>query len=96
MLRGPDPWLEVWPNVVAPDETQPDPKKWQVKAPAAGSTEQLVVTFPKPLDHGMLERVLWVTDDAGRKGSPSSQRDSPPGPSSRFHTGRASFKRSIR
>jgi hypothetical protein len=54
-------------SVVAPDETQPDPKTWKVQAPAAGKAEPLVVTFPKPLDHGMLQRVLWVTDDAGKE-----------------------------
>jgi hypothetical protein len=54
-------------RVVAPDETQPDPKKWQVQAPAAGTTAPLAVTFAKPLDRAMLERVLWVTDDRGQK-----------------------------
>jgi hypothetical protein len=54
-------------SVVAPDETQPDPKTWKVQAPAAGKAEPLVVTFPKPLDHGMLQRVLWVKDEAGKE-----------------------------
>ena len=54
-------------TVVAPDETQPDPKTWKVQAPAAGKAEPLVVTFPKPLDHGMLQRVLWVKDEAGKE-----------------------------
>jgi hypothetical protein len=54
-------------RVAAPDETQPDPKTWKLQAPAAAKGEALVVTFPKPLDHAMLERVLWVTDDRGRK-----------------------------
>jgi hypothetical protein len=54
-------------RVGAPDETQPDPKTWKLQAPAAGKTEALVVTFPKALDHGMLERVLWVADARGRK-----------------------------
>jgi hypothetical protein len=54
-------------RVVAPDETQPDPKTWKLQAPAAGKAEALAVTFPKPLDHAMLERVLWVTDDRGQR-----------------------------
>jgi hypothetical protein len=54
-------------RVTAPDETQPDPKTWKVQAPDAGKTEALVVTFPKPLDHAMLGRVLSVTDDRGRE-----------------------------
>jgi hypothetical protein len=54
-------------SVLAPDETQPDPKKWKVQPPAAGRAEALVVTFSKPLDHGMLQRVLWVEDAAGQE-----------------------------
>jgi hypothetical protein len=52
-------------RVADPDETQPDPKTWKVQAPAAGKAEPLAVTFPKPLDHAMLERVLRVTDERG-------------------------------
>jgi hypothetical protein len=54
-------------RVTAPDEQQPDPKAWRIAAPAADTKEMLVVTFPKPLDHAMLERVLWVTDDRGQE-----------------------------
>jgi hypothetical protein len=54
-------------RVAAADESQPDPKTWKVQAPAAGKAEALVVAFPKPLDRGMLERVVWVTDDAGQR-----------------------------
>ncbi len=52
-------------TVTAPDETQPDPKTWRVQTPPAGKAEPLVVMFPKPLDHGMLERVLAVKNEAG-------------------------------
>jgi hypothetical protein len=54
-------------RVGPPDEMQPDPKKWKVEAPAAGKADPLTVTFPKPLDHAMLGRVLWVTDDKGER-----------------------------
>ncbi|HKI33215.1 MAG TPA: hypothetical protein VKA46_15290 [Gemmataceae bacterium] len=54
-------------RVAAPDETQPDPKTWKLQAPPAGKAEALVVTFPKPLDHAMLGRVLSVTDDRGQE-----------------------------
>jgi hypothetical protein len=50
-------------RVGPPDATQPDPKTWKLQAPASGSTDPLSVTFPKSLDHAMLERVVWVTDD---------------------------------
>jgi hypothetical protein len=54
-------------SVSAPDETQPDPKTWKLQTPAAGKGEPLVVAFPKPLDHGMLERVLVVKNEAGNE-----------------------------
>jgi hypothetical protein len=33
---------------------------WRLNAPAAGTHDPLVVTFPKPLDHGLLQRALAV------------------------------------
>jgi hypothetical protein len=33
---------------------------WKVAAPAAGTREPIVVTFPDPLDHGLLRRALGV------------------------------------
>jgi hypothetical protein len=47
-------------HVVAADRTQPDPHRWEIRAPFAGSRDPVVVTFPKPLDYGMLHRVLGV------------------------------------
>lgn len=47
------------------DRTSPDPSAWRVEAPAAGTREPLVVGFPEPLDHGLLQRVLRVRDAAG-------------------------------
>jgi hypothetical protein len=35
-------------------------KEWKVEAPAAGTREPLLVTFPEPLDHGLLRRALGV------------------------------------
>jgi hypothetical protein len=37
-----------------------DPVSWRIKEPAAGSRDPLVVTFPEPLDHGLLLRALGV------------------------------------
>jgi hypothetical protein len=53
--------------VLPPDDTQPDPKAWKVQAPAAGTRDALTVTFPKPLDHALLERLVWAADGRGRK-----------------------------
>jgi hypothetical protein len=33
---------------------------WRIAAPVAGTRDPLVVTFPKPLDHGLLARALSV------------------------------------
>ena len=46
---------------VAPPAKAPlDPRAWRIERPAAGSRGALVVTFPKPLDHGLLTRALGV------------------------------------
>ena len=46
---------------VGPADTQPlDPANWRIEAPKAGGRAPLVVTFPEPLDHGLLFRALAV------------------------------------
>jgi len=46
---------------VGPADTQPlDPGHWRIDAPKAGARAPLVVTFPEPLDHGLLLRALGV------------------------------------
>ena len=46
---------------VGPADTQPlDTARWRVDAPHAGGRAPLVVTFPEPLDHGLLFRALGV------------------------------------
>jgi hypothetical protein len=52
-------------RVDAPDEQPVDVALWKVTPPRAGSRDPLVVTFPEPLDHAMLERVLVVVDGTG-------------------------------
>jgi hypothetical protein len=54
-------------SVGPPDEDPPDPKKWKVTAPLAGKREPLVVRLPKPMDHALLNRLLWVIDHDGKK-----------------------------
>jgi hypothetical protein len=48
-----------------PDDVPPDPKMWKIVAPKAMTQDPLIVRFPKPLDHAMLERVLQVRRDSG-------------------------------
>jgi hypothetical protein len=54
-------------QAVAAEEKPIDEKTWKVHTPPPGATEPLIVTFPRPLDHAMLHRVLWVTDAKGEK-----------------------------
>jgi hypothetical protein len=42
------------------DRTTPDPKLWRITAPTAGSSEPLIVEFPKPMDYALLQRLLEV------------------------------------
>lgn len=54
-------------RVVPSDHTQPDPARWQINSPAAGSKEPLSISFDEPLDHAMLNRVLSVRDATSRE-----------------------------
>lgn len=53
-------------RVAAPDDQCPDPKNWKIQPPAAGAKEPLLVTLPEPLDHALLERMIWVTNEKGQ------------------------------
>jgi hypothetical protein len=53
-------------KVGPPDEIQPDPKRWKLAAPRAATKQPLVASFPEPLDHAMLHRVLRVVDSQGK------------------------------
>jgi hypothetical protein len=48
------------------DERPIDVKSWRVSSPRADTRDALVVTFPEPLDHGLLVRALGVTAADGR------------------------------
>jgi hypothetical protein len=50
-------------RVRAADERPLNEETWNVQAPAGGSRAPLVVTFPEPLDRGLLMRALSVTRD---------------------------------
>jgi hypothetical protein len=46
---------------VGPPDTRPlDTAQWQIEPPRAGGQTPLVVTFPEPVDHGLLFRALGV------------------------------------
>ena len=46
---------------VGPPDTRPlDTAQWRIEPPRAGAQTPLVVTFPEPVDHGLLFRALGV------------------------------------
>ena len=47
-------------TVSPPIEAPLDPSTWGIQPPPAGSTDPLIVTFPWPLDVGLLQRALGV------------------------------------
>lgn len=55
-------------TVGPPDETQPDTKTWTWALPKAGTRDPLTLTFPEPLDAGLLARVLDVEGVPGEIG----------------------------
>jgi hypothetical protein len=48
-----------------PDDQPVDPAVWALVAPRVGSDSPLIIRLPKPLDHAMLNRVVWVADANG-------------------------------
>lgn len=54
-------------SVGPPTESALDAGAWKIAPPAAGSKDPLVVRFPAPLDHALLERTFAVTDADGNE-----------------------------
>ena len=52
-------------DVSRADRESPDPARWTVAAPAAGSREPLRLSFGEPLDHALVARMLSVESDSG-------------------------------
>jgi hypothetical protein len=48
-----------------PDRVPPDPKRWRITAPKAGTTEPLVIGFAKPMDYVLLQRMVGVFNAHG-------------------------------
>jgi hypothetical protein len=47
-------------KVEPPDREPPDPARWKIEAPQAGSRDPLVVAFPEPMDHALAQRLIRV------------------------------------
>lgn len=52
-------------RVGAGDRTAPEPMRWKVRAPAAGTREPLVVDFDEPMDWALALRMLAVVEKPG-------------------------------
>ena len=53
-------------RVGPPRERALDPADWLLEIPVQGTREPLAVTFPAPLDYGLLQRALRVATESGQ------------------------------
>lgn len=54
-------------KVAAPESKPIEIADWKLTPPRAGVTTTLDVRFPRPLDHALLQRLLWITDARGKR-----------------------------
>jgi hypothetical protein len=47
------------------ERVPPDPKQWRLTAPKAGTSGELTVEFPKPMNYALLGKMLQVAGGAG-------------------------------
>jgi hypothetical protein len=47
-------------RVTADDRTPPNPATWRVTAPRAGTSQPLIIRFPKPLDYALLQHEIEI------------------------------------
>jgi hypothetical protein len=52
-------------RVGPPEERAIDPAQWRLDVPSGGTRNPLIVSFPKPLDYGLLQRTLSVSHGHG-------------------------------
>jgi len=52
-------------QVRPPDREPLDHTRWQIQPPKAGARDALAVTFTKPMDHALAQRVISVTTESG-------------------------------
>jgi len=50
-----------------PAQSQPDPASWKIVPPRPRTLEPLTITFPEPLDHALLGRVIAVLGPPGQR-----------------------------
>jgi len=54
-------------RVGPPQERAIDPDDWRLALPGAGTQDPLTVSFPIPLDYGLLQRALGVVTETGQR-----------------------------
>lgn len=54
-------------RIVPPVGDAIEPADWKITAPKIGSSDPLIVAFPRPLDHALLERTLSVATAGGKE-----------------------------
>jgi hypothetical protein len=54
-------------RVGVPEERAIEPAAWQMEVPRRGTREPLAVSFPRPLDYGLLMRAIRVASPAGNR-----------------------------
>jgi hypothetical protein len=52
-------------KIEQPDREPPDPARWKIEAPQAGTRDQLAAVFPEPMDHALAQRLIRVTRESG-------------------------------
>jgi hypothetical protein len=53
-------------RVGPPQERAIDPAEWRIDVPKGGTRDALAVSFPKPLDYGLLNRALSISSGSGQ------------------------------
>ncbi len=52
-------------GLVSPDDSSPDPRRWNVRPPRANTRDPIEIDFPEPLDHALLDRLITVHNAEG-------------------------------
>ena len=52
-------------TVGAPDNQQPNPRRWRIEVPDGGSREPLIVQLDEPCDHALLQRMFDIRSRSG-------------------------------
>ncbi len=47
-------------SVIEADRKSPNPENWKIVTPGAKSLEPIIVSFPEPLDHALMSRLLSI------------------------------------